>query len=260
MRKGRNFQREQVYVCGGFLDGDIYPVFQPAGKRRKKCRPTSAVQKKLNQKNAERKLTRLVHMNFTERDLALHLTYDAEHSPEDAAEALRTVQNYLKALKRRYRKLGLELKYILSTEYGGRGGRVHHHLILSGGVDRDELEALWGRGYANSRRLQFGPSGVTGLAHYISKGGAAYKRWSGSRNLVKPESATFDGQLTAKEVKELAEDAEQGSAWRWFEERYQEFELVRCEVYRNGINQGNYIHFEMRRRNGKGFAPRCAGL
>ena len=33
MYKGRNFNRESVYVCGDYIDGDIYPVFQPAGKR-----------------------------------------------------------------------------------------------------------------------------------------------------------------------------------------------------------------------------------
>lgn len=248
MYLGRTFNREQVYVCGGYLDGDIYPVFQRPGTRRKKCRPTGEIQQKLNQKNAEKRLTRLVHMNFTERDLALHLTYDAEHEPETAEDALRIVQNYLKVLKRRYRKLGLVFKYILSTEYGGRGGRIHHHLIVSGGMDRDTLESLWGRGYANSKRLQFGETGVTGLAHYIAKGGASYKRWSGSRNLVQPVAAVSDGKLTAKEVRELAEDAEGGLAHVWFEERYPDFELVSCEVQRNGINQGVYIHFEMRRR------------
>lgn len=248
MYRGRTFNREQVYVCGDYLDGDIYPVFQKPGKRRRKCKPTGEIQKKLNQRNAEKRLTRIVHMNFTERDLALHLTYDAQHEPLSAEDALRIVQNYLKTLKRRYAKAGKELKYILSTEYGGRGGRIHHHLIVSGGIDRDLLESLWGRGYANSKRLQFGENGVTGLAHYISKGGASYKRWSGSRNLVKPEAATFDGKLTVEEVKELAEAIEDGLAYDWFEERYPEFELVSCEASRNGINQGFYIHFEMRRR------------
>lgn len=248
MYQGRTFNREQVYVCGGYLDGDIYPVFQKPGKRRRRCRPTSETQKKLNQKNAEKKLTRTVHLNFTQRDLALHLTYDEEHRPEDAEEALRIVQNYLKVLKRRYKRLGIEFKYILSTECGGRGGRVHHHLIISGGMDRDELERLWGRGFANSKRLQFGAEGVTGLAHYITKGGAMYKRWSGSRNLIKPEAAVSDGGVTMEETKMLAEAIEDGMAHEWFEERYPEFELIGCEAYRNGINRGVYIHFEMRMR------------
>ena len=206
------------------------------------------IQKKLNQRNAAKRLTRIVHMNFTSCDLALHLTYDREHMPESAEDALRIVQNYLRALKRRYRKLGLELKYILSTEYGGRSGRVHHHLIVNAGLDRDAMEALWGRGYANSKRLQFSDEGVSGLTHYITKGDASYKRWSGSRNLIQPEAATSDGKLTMDETEELAEAVEDGLAYDWFEERYPEFELVSCECIRNSMNRGAYIHFEMRRR------------
>ena len=145
MYRGRTFNRERVYVCGDYLDGDIYPVFQKPGERRKRCRPTSEIQKKLNQRNAAKRLTRIVHMNFTSRDLALHLTYDPAHTPESAEDALRIVQNYLRALKRRYRKLGLELKYILSTEYGGRSGRVHHHLIVNAGLDRHAGSAMGAR-------------------------------------------------------------------------------------------------------------------
>lgn len=81
MYRGRYFIRESVYVCGDYMDADIYPVFQPAGKRRARCKPTSAIQEKLNQKNAEKKITRLAHANFTEDDIALHLTYD--ELPED---------------------------------------------------------------------------------------------------------------------------------------------------------------------------------
>ena len=81
MYRGRYFIRESVYVCGDYMDADIYPVFQPSGKRRARCKPTSAIQEKLNQKNAEKKITRLAHANFTEDDIALHLTYD--ELPED---------------------------------------------------------------------------------------------------------------------------------------------------------------------------------
>ena len=247
MYTGRTFNREQVYICGEYLDGDIYPVFQPAGKRRKKCKPTSEIQTRLNQKNAEKRLTRIVHANFGADDLALHLTYRV--TPESEQDAMRLVRNYLRSLQRRYKRLGITFKYILSTEYGSRGGRIHHHMIISGGLDRDELERLWEHGYANSKRLQFTDEGVTGLAHYIVKDRHFYKRWSGSRNLVKPEPAQFDGQLTMEDVSELAEAVEDGTAYSWFEDRYPDFELISCEPYRNNINRGIYIHFEMRRRS-----------
>lgn len=131
MYRGRTFNRERVYVCGDYLDGDIYPVFQKPGERRKRCRPTSEIQKKLNQRNAAKRLTRIVHMNFTSRDLALHLTYDPAHTPESAEDALRIVQNYLRTLKRRYRKIGGRIQ--VHTLHGkGRTRRTRpsssHHL------------------------------------------------------------------------------------------------------------------------------------
>lgn len=252
MYKGRNFNRETVYVTGDYMDGAIYPVFQPAGKRRKKCRPTKTIQARLNQRNAEKKLTRLVHNNFGEEDLALHLTYREGEEPETAEEVNKRLRNFLRRLKYRYGKLGKELKYITCTERGKKTQRLHHHLIISGGLDRDEIEKLWGYGWANSKRLQFGAKGVGELAHYMTKSEESYKRWNQSRNLVLPEPAQFDGQLNRDEVKVIAEAVEEGTAWEWFESRYPDFTLVEARVYRNGINQGIYVEFDMRRKHSAG--------
>lgn len=248
MYKGRTFNREQVYVCGEYMDADIYPVFQKPGARRKRCRPTSEIQTKLNQRNAEKKLTRLVHNNFTENDIALHLTYRNGEEPVDEADAMRVLGNFIKRLKRRYKKAGKELKYISCTEYGKKTGRVHHHLIINGGYDRDEIEKLWGKGYANSKRLQFEEDGVTGLARYIAKDKHFFKRWNQSRNLVIPEPAQYDGQLSMDDIAEIKEAIESKNAYQYFEERYPDFELVEAVYTQNNINRGIYIHFEMRRR------------
>ena len=248
MYKGKTFNREQVYVCGEYMDADIYPVFQKPGARRKRCKPTSEIQAKLNQRNAEKKLTRLVHNNFTENDIALHLTYRNGEEPENEADALRVLGNFIKRLKRRYKKAGKELKYISCTEYGKKTGRVHHHLIINGGYDRDEIEKLWGRGYANSKRLQFEEDGVTGLARYIAKDKHFFKRWNQSRNLDIPEAAQHDGQLNMDDIAEIKEAIDSKSAYQYFEERYPDFELVEAVYTQNNINRGIYIHFEMRRR------------
>lgn len=248
MYKGKTFNREQVYVCGEYMDADIYPVFQKPGARRKRCRPTSEIQTKLNQRNAEKKLTRLVHNNFTENDIALHLTYRNGEEPVDEADALRVLGNFIKRLKRRYKKAGKELKYISCTEYGKKTGRVHHHLIINGGYDRDEIEKLWGRGYANSKRLQFEEDGVTGLARYIAKDKHFFKRWNQSRNLDIPEAAQYDGQLNMDDIAEIKEAIDSKNAYQYFEERYPDFELVEAVYTQNNINRGIYIHFEMRRR------------
>lgn len=248
MYKGRYFNRSSVNICGSYLDGDIYPVYQPAGKRRSKCRPTKEIQKRLNQRNAEKKLTRLIHNNFCEDDIAVHLTFRPECQPEDEAAASRQLRNYIRRLKRLYRKQGIEMKYIAVMEYGRRSGRIHFHLILTGGMDRDELEKLWGNGYANSKRLQFDENGLTALVRYITKDRVTYKRWSGSRNLVKPEPQVKDGAVTMADMEQMRDAIDSRNAHAYFERLYPGFLLTEASCTRNGVNRGWYIHFEMRRR------------
>lgn len=251
MYQGRYFNRSAVHICGDYMDGDVYPVYQPAGKRRARCRPTSAVQQKLNLRNAQKKLTRLIHANFGTDDVALHLTYGRGLEPESREAAKRELRNFLRRLQRRYRKAGLDFKYVSCTEYGRRGGRCHHHLILTGGVSRDEMERLWGNGYANSKRLQFGPDGLTALAAYITKDRTFYKRWNGSRNLIQPVPQVRDGAVSMEELERMRDAIESKNAWRYFERLYPGFELTEAVCTKNGVNRGWYIHFEMRRRPAK---------
>lgn len=248
MYQGRYFTRSRVNVCGEFMDGDIYPVYQPAGKRRKRCNPTKEIQSKLNQRNAEKKLTRLAHLNFTENDLALHLTYrDGEH-PADIEEAERHLDNYIRRLSRKYKKAGLVLKYIRATERGSKNGRIHHHLIISGGLDRDMLEKTWGRGYANSKRLQFNEKGIAGLAHYVAKDRVTFKRWSGSRNLIKPEPEVEDNKFNMGDIDTIVDLIETKNIWGYFEALYPGYELIEANYSKNDVNLKYYIHFEMRRK------------
>ena len=251
MYQGRYFTRSSVNVCGDYMDGDIYPVYQAAGKRRKKCRPTSEVQEKLNQRNAEKRLTRLVHNNFSEEDIALHVTYRNGEYPESPEAAARDLKNYIRRLKRKYKKAGLDMKYVSCTEYGKKSGRVHHHLIISGGLDRDELEKTWGKGFANSKRLQFGEDGVTGLTHYMVKDGIFYKRWNGSRNLVQPEPIVKDNEFNMGDVEDMREAIETKNGHAYFEALYPDYELIEASCTQNGVNRGWYIHFEMRKKRKK---------
>ena len=247
MYQGRRFIREQVYICGDYLDTQIYPVFQAPGKRRKKCKPTKEMQEQINQRNAERKLTRLAHANFTPDDLALHLTYRPGTEPTAEEDAKKNLSNYLRRLKRLYKKLDIEFKYISCIEIGKKG-RVHNHLIISGGADRDELEKLWGFGYANSKRLQFGDDGITGLARYMVKDKHFYKRWNQSRNLIIPEPVQRDGELTVSDASDIAAAVEAGTVHLMFEELYPEFVFVEAVAKKNVINKGEYIFIQMRRR------------
>ena len=238
---GRTFVRETAYVCGNYMDADIYPVFQQPGVRRSRSRPTSAIQERLNQRNAERKFARLANLNFGKGDYALHLTYAEQ--PESADSAVRLVRNYIRRINRRRKKAGLEpCRYLLTTEHGKKSGRVHHHLIISGGLSRDEMEEIWGRGRANCLRLQFdSESGITGLSRYITKERAMYKRWSGSRNLIQPEPQQRDGAMSLDELDELGEAAEAGLGYNEIERLYPGWRCVELSGEHNDVNRGWYV-------------------
>lgn len=246
-KSGKFFIRTQQYICGDYMDIDIYPVFRPKGKRGKKCNPSSEIQKKLNKRNATKKLVRLAHLNFTRKDIALTLTYDKE--PTDEKEAQRILYNFFQRIKRRRKKAGLEeLKYISVTEKGKRSGRLHHHIIMSGGLDRDEVEKCWGRGYANSRRLRFGDNGISGLAHYITKGNLLYRGYNCSKNLEQPVPKTDDKNMTLSAVKKLREIFRYEAEKAFFEQMFEGYALTEATLMHNEVNARDYFFITMYRR------------
>ena len=132
--------REKIYKCGDYMEVNLYPCFRKSTQRNRKAKPSSELQKKLNEKNAKNKLVRLLNNNFTKKDIAFDVSYDDEHHPRSDEEAAKNIQNFLRRLKRYRKKNNLEeLKYICVTEKGKRGGRYHHHLVLNGGVDITDL-------------------------------------------------------------------------------------------------------------------------
>ena len=164
--------RERRYYCGRYLEVDLFPVFPASKGRGKKKKPTSEIQNKLNERNAEMKLTRILNENFDARDVEIHLTFDDGNLPATDDEACRIEQNFIRRVKRLRKKHGLpEMKYVNIVEGSATGPRLHFHITMTGGLDRDELEALWPYGYANSRRLQFNENGVEGLARNFAETG-----------------------------------------------------------------------------------------
>lgn len=242
----RTLYREKRWFCGDYLEVDIYPVFKMQTGRSRRGKPTSEVQAKLNDHNAERKLVRLLNANFTRDDYEIHFTYTDGNLPENDTQAKKDIQNFLRRARRLYKAAGAELKYVAVTEGGIGGTRYHHHVTMSGEVNRCELEALWGYGYVNSRRLQFNEYGVEGLAMYITKQFRTHrdellfkKRWSCSRNLIRPEPKERDGKLSYRRVRDLA-TIESGSR-ESFEKLYEGYTFAACRPFYNDMNGGYYI-------------------
>ncbi|MDD3336774.1 MAG: hypothetical protein PHI98_14890, partial [Eubacteriales bacterium] len=102
---------------------------------------------KVNQRNAEKQLMRLICSNFSRRngDLFVTLTHSAQLTE---AEAMKEERNLIARLERLRARKGLsELKRIVVTE---QQGRWHHHIIMNGGITLEELASIWG----NRGRIQ----------------------------------------------------------------------------------------------------------
>lgn len=158
--------------------------------RASRANPTPEAVKKINEKNAEDKLRHLINTNFGHMDIHLVLTYKKELRP-DAEKGKRDLANFLRRLRRLYKKQGKELKYIAVTEYKNRA--IHHHLIINS-IDMRDVVPLWDKGRARPTYLD--ETGQYGkLAAYLIKEtaktyktekSASGKRWNSSKNLVKP--------------------------------------------------------------------------
>ncbi|MCD8087117.1 MAG: hypothetical protein LUE22_00815 [Oscillospiraceae bacterium] len=258
MPKEKIFCREARTYCGtGYMTVDLFRYSQSAQEaarapRRRRERVSAPKQKNLNDKKARRYFVQLCNSNFGAKDYHVSLTYSPENLPENLEEAKREMKNYLRRVDRRRKKLGLEpLKYIAVTEgAAGRGSgrlvRVHHHIIVNGGLSREAMEALWTKerinwrkaeqepgylnavrkiGFANCDSLQPGENGIEALARYLTKDPAGRKRWSCSQNLEKPVRVKNDHKYS---VRQMENAARSGDIWAraWWEERYPGYTLA----------------------------------
>ena len=99
-------------------------------------------------------------------------------------------------MRRAYKKLGVELKYIIVTEYENKA--IHHHLIINGIPDTIKLVSkYWQYGHANFTPL-YEEASIGELAEYLIKetdktfrtGKFQKQRYCCSRNLKEPKIKT----------------------------------------------------------------------
>lgn len=171
--------------------------------RKDKVKATPEAQKKVNTKQAERKLRLIMNENFSGGDYHLVLDYvRVKGMPDRTKEQMKKdIQVFLRECRKLYKKAGKEFKYIHVMEIGEKGAR-HHHLVVNK-IDTDLLRQAWYKAYEGHSRVKVFPlddSGQYGkLAAYFIKYSDKYmhdesgkklqgKRWNSSKNLVHPES------------------------------------------------------------------------
>lgn len=266
--------REKKIYCGSnYREVDIFPYtpgqneIHKSGKRAKKEKVSAPKQRNLNDKNARRYLIQLGNMNFGKGDLHVSLTYKKEFLPLTIEEAEREVSNYLRRVSSERKRQDLPpLKYILvtscSTEKDSeKPVRVHHHIIMNGGIDRNIVEDLWRKrrkkgqkqadkiGFANADRLQPDGSGIAALCSYLEKQPNNKKRWSCSQNLKKPYSSKNDNRYTRKQIDKLAKNPVDREFW---EKKYPGWTLTDDEYGAVAVHNditGWSIYLKLRRNN-----------
>ena len=275
----KNFIREKRIYCGEeYLEVDIVPVTNMPEAGQEKKGKSSQAQKNLNDKRSKRRFVQIANTNFGADDLHISATYNEEHLPITLEEAERNVHNYLDRVKRRMKRVtGQELKYMLVTEYTPEEGentdpedkttravRIHHHIIINGGLSRDDLELMWSAtrinwkkaqndpeyrknvdylGFVNCDRLQPNENGIEGLVNYINKRKKGCKKWSTSMNLKKPREKKNDHKYSFRKLRELAKTPEDKEVWR---KQYKGYEPTKIDFQYNDYT-GWSVYLKMRK-------------
>ena len=258
---GKMGYRRRTTVSGPRIDAEVFPVFgkhQRGDLRRAKHQMTREAQPRANDERSRMRLIQLVEANFDEKDVALGLSYEGEAPTPERVD--KDVRNFLNRVKRRRVREGLpELKYIYTIggdempAAGYSGKRPHVHMIMNGGISRDDLEEMWGKGLANCDRLQPRDVGLGGIAVYFTRQKQdrapkkGVRKWRGSRNLTQPVRRSRDAKMPNSRVKRIAYDF-RNEAKDVMERLYPGYVLQDCQVRYSDIVDGVYIRCVLRRR------------
>lgn len=257
-------QRTDSTKAGEMIEIKAFPSFlkRTDFSRAKKCKPSREVQQNLNEINAKRKIVRQVNANFTMDDIWGTFGWDNERQPPTIEDAKRQTTNFIgriNYLRKKRKQDNLKYIYVIeSTEGNPDKGepeiKYHLHIIMSGDVDRDEIEKLWHGGeYPQTRRLvikDFG--GLTGLATYISKKPNGKRRWGSSHGLKpwthKPTKSYT--KFTKAMIEKLVHD--RNRLKEVFERKYPGYaysEDYPCEIKYNEQIGGYYLYCRMYKKH-----------
>lgn len=264
VKDGVNGYKVKRVKAGDTLEIEGYAIWdtqRTAAVARRQTEKHREQVRAVHLRNKQKHMRRLINANFGAGDILLTLTYDREQQPQNEQQASRDLRAFLRRLRRRRQKLGLpELKYIYTTEttHGIQGTRYHHHLIINGGIQREEIEDMWHKGLTNTRIARPDAFGLSGWAHYITKQKATQEKASRrgftcSRNLKKPQVTTATHKLSIRRMQQMAEDMERYGA-EIFEKLYPGYALAeRPEIKWSAWVSGVYLSARLIKKNAPNF-------
>lgn len=258
IRVGSMGYRTKTTKAGTRLEAEVYPVFgreKSAKLREARKSITPDRQRAQNIRRSKRMLVLMLEENFrADQDVHVTLTYAQAVAFRQCRKDL---SNFLRKVRRlrQQRKLP-DLKYIYAIGHD-EGHRIHVHVVMNGGIDRTELEKIWGKGYANCLILQSYGNGLQGIANYLFRQNdqererrkETFRSWNGSRNLKKPKERTSDSKVSNRRVKLIAQDF-RNEAKHVMEKIYPGYALERCDVFYSDMVDGVYIRCVLRQWEG----------
>ena len=157
-----------------------------------------------------------------------------------------------KKIEEQIKKLSELLRYAYVIEEvtyrrGENKGKTnyHFHMFVTGGLDRDTAEALFGKGSRVSCDT-YKPErfGFDAAALYMQKDPRGKKSFVCSKNMKKPiKAAPLDGRITARGVEKLARERTDDAAY--WERRYKGYRFVRAYSRYNSYNGYWYVSVVM---------------
>ena len=123
-----------MYLIKTYEAGSTIEVYKTYSKRYGRKIPRGAKKgrtppdvMKVNDRNAEAELRRVLNANFRPKDYHLVLTYEGEQPPSQE-EAKAALERFIRKCRAEYKREGLEFKYVAVTEY--LHTRIHHHIVV----------------------------------------------------------------------------------------------------------------------------------
>ena len=226
---------------------ELYPIFNKKDFQEFKAkRKSKKAQKNLNDRNSRKQFIRLINSNFTKDDYIMHLTYSNENLPPSIEDAEKEVYKLIRKINYRRKKKKLQnAKYIYVTEYDlQKKIRVHHHLIIDGGIDRKVMKDLWTNGIRTKvEELEPDEYELSGLANYLSKDPKGKKRWKSSKGLKKPKERKSYTSFSKKKIRNMIADDTNVSVY--MNSNYKSKTYLDHEIRYNKVNHMYYIYVRM---------------
>ena len=218
LRVGQMGYRTTTTIAGDILVAEIYSAWGRERRGQARAAKKNLTPERIQRYNTERaklRLELLMNENFTAEDQSLTLTYT--QAPTER-EIRKDVKNFIERIRRERKKRGLpEMKYVyaIESERDGKAKQMHCHIVMSGGIDRREVEQIWrkgsqARGFANCDELQPEKEGLRKLAFYIydqnrgKKGQKSKRHYSCSKNLREPKVRSSMSKVSNAKVRRMA--------------------------------------------------------